>query len=71
MRRLTISKRETVTQFNDNLMAQFNEGRGHKRIRTLKIFEFENTRSHVKKCFDHWETSNTEKQVTMNMAGRP
>ena len=53
MRRLTISKRETVTQFNDNLVAQFNEGMGHKRIRTLKIFEFENTRSHVKKCCGH------------------
>ena len=52
-------------------MAQFNEGVGHKRIRTLKTFEFENTRSHVKKCCDHWETSNTEKQVTTNMAGSP
>ena len=53
MHRLTISKRETVTQFNDNLMAQFNEGMGHKRTGTLKTFEFENTRSHVKKCCDH------------------
>ena len=47
---LTIFKRETVTKFNDNLMAQFNEGMGHKRMRTIKIFEFENTRSRVKKC---------------------
>ena len=43
--RLTFSKSEAVIQFNDNLMAQFNEGMGHKRIRAM----FENTRNHVKK----------------------
>ena len=52
MHRLKILKRET-DPIHYNLMAQFNEGMGHKRIRTLKIFEFENTRSHVKKCCDH------------------
>ena len=52
-------------------MAQFNEGMGHKRIRTIKIFEFENTKSHIKKCWNHWETSNTEKHVTTNMTGPP
>ena len=36
MHRLTISKRETVTQFNDNLMTQFNEWMGHKRIKLKK-----------------------------------
>ena len=39
-----------MTQSNDNLMAKFTEGMDHKIIRTLKIFEFENTKSHVKKC---------------------
>ena len=43
--RLTFSKSEAVIQFNDNLMAQFNEGMGHKRIREM----FEDTRNHVKK----------------------
>ena len=52
MHRITISKRENATQFN-NLMSQLNEGMEHKRIRTLKIFEFENTRNCVKKCCRH------------------
>ena len=50
-------------------MGQFNERMEHNRIRTTKIFEFENTRNNVKKYCDHGETSNTEKQVTTNMAG--
>ena len=53
MHRLTFSKSEAVTRFNNNIMTQFNNGIEHKRIRTLKTFEFENTRSHVKKCCDH------------------
>ena len=36
---------ETVPQFNDNLMTQYNEGKGYKVYRTIKIFEFENTTS--------------------------
>ena len=40
MHRITIFKRETVTQFN-KLMAQFDEGMEHKRIGTLKIFNLE------------------------------
>ena len=36
-------------------MTQFNEGKEYKGIRTLKIFEFEKTRSHVKKYYDHWK----------------
>ena len=52
-------------------MSQFNEGMGHKKIRTIKIFKFENIRSHVEKCCDHCETSNTEKQVTTNMPETP
>ena len=30
-------------------MAQFNEGKGYKGIGTIKIFEFENTRSETSK----------------------
>ena len=29
---------DTASQFNDNLMIQFNEGKGYKRIRTIKFF---------------------------------
>ena len=29
---------DTASQFNDNLMIQFNEGKGYERIRTIKIF---------------------------------
>ena len=36
-------------------MTQFNEGKGYGEIWTSKIFKFENTRSDVKKCCDHWE----------------
>ena len=36
-------------------MTQFNEGKGWEGIRTINIFEFENARSYVKKCCDHWE----------------
>ena len=36
-------------------MTQFNQGKEYEGIRTIKIFEFENTRSYVKKCCDHWE----------------
>ena len=39
---------ETVPQFNDNLMTQFNEWKGYKGIRIIKIFQFENTRTDVK-----------------------
>ena len=35
-------------------MTQFNEGEKYEWIRTSKIFEFENTKSYVKKCCDHW-----------------
>ena len=40
MHRITISKRETVTQFN-KLMAQFDEGMEHNRTGVLKIFNLE------------------------------
>ena len=63
MHRNTISKRETVTQFN-NLMAQFNEGIEHNRIRTLQIFE------KIKETTSK-SVAITEKQVTTNMAGPP
>ena len=39
---------ETVPQFNDNLMTQFNEWKGYNGIRIIKIFQFENTRADVK-----------------------
>ena len=48
----TMSICETVHQFNNNLITQFNQGKGYRGIRTIKIFEFENTISDVKKC-DH------------------
>ena len=41
-------------------MIQFNKGKGYKGIRTIKIFEFENTRSFVKKCWSHWEKRKTK-----------
>ena len=50
MHHFTISICETVSQFNDNLMSQFDEGKRCNRIRTFKIFELENTRSDIKKC---------------------
>ena len=56
MHRLMIPKRETVTQINDNLIAQFNKRMGYKRIRTLQIFEFKNTRSHVKNVLQSLKT---------------
>ena len=37
-----------MSQFIDNLMKQYNEGKEYKVNRTIKIFEFENTRSDVK-----------------------
>ena len=49
MYRFTISPVETVPQFNDNLRIQFNEGNVYQEIKTVKTFEFENTRSNAKK----------------------
>ena len=43
----------TVAQFNDSLMTQFNEGKEYKGIRTIKISEFQNMGSEVKKCWNH------------------
>ena len=41
-------------------------------IKELEHLESESeVKSHVKKGCDQWETSNTEKQVTTNMAGPP
>ena len=40
MHHLTISKRESVTQFDDNLMTQFNEGRGVRELQQLKSLSF-------------------------------
>ena len=53
MHRFPISICGTVAQFNDNLMTQFNEGKEYKGIRTIKIFEFENMGSEIKKCCNH------------------
>ena len=47
MHRFTISIYETVLQFNDNLMTQFNEGKGYEGIRTIKISKFENAKNEV------------------------
>ena len=41
----TISTCETVPQFNGNLRTQFNEQKGHQRIRTIKTFQFEHARN--------------------------
>ena len=48
MHRFTISTCETVSQ-----MTKFNERKGYKGIKTIKIFEFENTRSYIKKCYGY------------------
>ena len=53
--RFMISLCKTLPQSNDNLMAQFNKKKGYEGIRTIKIFEPENTRSDVKKYCDQWE----------------
>ena len=50
-----ISICETVSQFNCNLMTQFDEGKRYIGIRTIKIFEFENIRRDIKKCCSHLE----------------
>ena len=49
----TISICETVSQFNDNLMTQFDEIKRNQRIRTIKSSESENRGSNVKKCCNH------------------
>ena len=41
-------KIKIVSQFNDNLIIQYNEWNEHKVNKTIKIFEFENTRTDVK-----------------------
>ena len=43
----TISIYETVLQYNDSLMTQFNEGKGYNGIRTIKVSKFENTKNDV------------------------
>ena len=40
-------------------MTHFDEGKGYEGIRTIKIFEFENRRSDIKKCCSHWEKRKT------------
>ena len=40
---------KTVPKFNYNLRTQFNEGKEDLGGRIVKTFEYENTRSHVKK----------------------
>ena len=47
MHHFTISICEDVFQFNDNSVTQFYEGKGYQGIRTIKIFEFENTRNDI------------------------
>ena len=42
-----------MTQFNDNLSTQFNEGKEYQGIRTVITFEFENTKRDVNKYFNH------------------
>ena len=44
-----ISMWETVLQFNGNLMTQFNKGEDYEGMRAIKILEFENSRSNLKK----------------------
>ena len=43
----TISIYETVLQYNDSLMTQFNEGKGYNGIRKIKVSKFENTKNDV------------------------
>lgn len=47
-------------QFNDNLKAQFTEGKGQNGIRKIKTSEFENTRSHVKKKVEITQKKQTQ-----------
>ena len=41
-------KIKIVSQFNDNLIIQYNEWNEHKVNKTIEIFQFENTRTDVK-----------------------
>ena len=63
MNRFSISTCETVPKFAENLRTQFVEWKCYQGIRTVKTFEFENARSNVKKCCDHWEKSKTISQT--------
>ena len=49
----TISIYETGPQFKWYLMTHLNRRKRYQRIRTIKTFELENTKS-VVKCRDHW-----------------
>ena len=44
-----------IRQLSDYFITQFIEGRGHKGITIIKIFEFENTKRNIKKCCSHRE----------------
>ena len=44
-----------IRQLSDYLITQFIEGRGHKGITIIKIFEFGNTKRNIKKCCSHRE----------------
>ena len=45
-----------------NLMTQFDEGKGYEGIR-IKIFEFENARSDIKKCCSHRKTEDNMSDI--------
>ena len=44
-------------------MTQFDEGKGYEGIR-IKIFEFENARSDIKKCCSHRKTEDNVRHTT-------
>ena len=43
---------DCASTYIDNLMTQFNKGKGYEGIRKIKIFEFGNSRSDIS-CCDH------------------
>ena len=55
---------------NDNLMTQFNEGKGYQGIRALKTLELGNTRSDIK-CCNHTDIKEKQyaRQICTNKWG--
>ena len=64
MHRFRTSICDTMLQFNDILMTQVDKGKEHKGIRKLKIFEFKNTRTDIKKML--WSLRKKESNMSDN-----
>ena len=64
MHRFRTSICDTMLQFNDILITQVDKGKEHKGIRKLKIFEFKNTRTDIKKML--WSLRKKESNMSDN-----